>query len=205
MSKVAIINYGIGNLGSLERSFKRAGATPMITNDPVEIADADRILLPGVGNFGACMDSFIASGLRPCVEAHIEAGKPLLGICVGMQMMFEHSEEGDVPGLGWIAGQVCGFPSEYQGERLHVPHVGMTTVQTGKSVLFDGLGDDPRFYFTHSYRVLGTREKDTIATCNYGGAFTAAVQNGKIYGTQFHPEKSHAGGIAVLKNFAERG
>ncbi len=202
---MAIINYGIGNLPSLERSFLRAGATPVITDKPEVIAASERILLPGVGNFGACMNSFEASGLRPCVEAHIAAKKPLLGICVGMQMMFERSEEGDVAGLRWIKGRVQGFPTEYNAQRLHVPHVGMTSIKTANTILFEGMPENPRFYFTHSYRVLGTRSEDTIATCDYGGQFTAAVQYGKIYGTQFHPEKSHAGGIALLKNFAERG
>lgn len=205
MSNIAIVNYGIGNLRSLERSFVRAGASPIVTNDPEVIARADRVLLPGVGNFRACMDGFEASGLRTSIEAHIAADKPLLGICVGMQMMFTHSEEGDVAGLGWIMGEVKEFPDTYHGQRLHVPHVGMSTVNTRKSVLFEGLGPEPRFYFTHSYRVGGTTEEDTIATCNYGGVFTAAIQHRNIYGTQFHPEKSHAGGVALLKNFAERG
>ena len=205
MTDIAILNYGIGNLRSLERAMLRADAQPVVTDDPTVIAKATRILLPGVGHFQACIESFEGSGLKPVVEAHIKADKPLLGVCVGMQMMFDKSDEGNMAGLGWIKGNVSRFPSTYKGEKLNVPHVGMSTVTAKPGVLFDGLRNDSRFYFTHSYRVQSTIDKNVVCVCEYGGTFIAAVQKGRIYGTQFHPEKSHKSGIALLKNFIQRG
>lgn len=205
MIDIAILNYGIGNLKSLERSIKRTGATPVVTDDPTVVMNAPRLLLPGVGHFQACMESFENSGLRSTVEAHVKANKPLLGICVGMQMLFEHSEEGDMKGLGWIKGRVKRFPSTFNNEKLRVPHVGMSTLSSQKGLLFDDVAADSRFYFTHSYRIVGVKDTEAAAYCEYGGVFTAAVQKGHIYGTQFHPEKSHSSGIALLKSFIERG
>ena len=204
MTEIAIINYGIGNLRSLERTFDRVDIDAVLTDDPVVIAAAPRLLLPGVGHFKACVDSFNASGLRPAVEDHVANKKPILGICVGMQMLFESSGEGEVSGLGWIEGVVSRFSAEHSGKKLKVPHVGMNVVRSNGNPLFYNLPEDPRFYFTHSYRVKDTPAENIAGVCEYGGKFIAAVQKDNIYGTQFHPEKSHKNGAQLLKNFMMR-
>ncbi len=201
MSDIVIIDYGIGNLRSLERSFKRAGCISTVSSDPDVISNASRLLLPGVGHFEACMSSFNASGLRDVVEQSVNSSVPILGVCVGMQMMFEKSEEGNAPGLSWFKGEITKFPVSYNDQKLNVPHVGMSVVETRNSILFEGIDENPRFYFTHSYRNVDALPSTVIGTTSYGGTFTAAINKGHIFGTQFHPEKSHSGGISLLKNF----
>jgi len=206
MKTVTVLNYGIGNLRSIERSFSRIGVKSIVTSVASDVNDAERILLPGVGNFNACMNAFNDSGLRPSLEKAISDGKPVLGICVGMQMLFKTSEEGGgTAGLGLLKGRVERFPESFDEKPLRVPHVGFSEIELSKSVLFDGLASNPRFYFTHSYRVVGAAKKDSVGVCNYGGTFTAVVQKGCLYGTQFHPEKSHRSGLALLSNFANKG
>ncbi|GLQ21966.1 imidazole glycerol phosphate synthase subunit HisH [Algimonas porphyrae] len=206
MTSFAVINYGIGNLRSLQRSLDRVGVDAQMVTDPSGIEAAERLLLPGVGHFRACMSAFNASGMRGALEKAVKDGKPLLGICVGMQMLFDGSEEGDfTDGLGFIKGRVSRFSSEFEGAPLRVPHVGFAEIETRDSVLFEGMEPNPRFYFTHSFRAADADPKAIIGVGNYGGSFAAAVQKKRVYGTQFHPEKSHRNGLALLKNYATKG
>lgn len=203
--KIAVIDYGIGNLLSFKRAFQRIAIEASITSSSEDIKQADRIILPGVGHFAECMEKFEHSGLRQVIEEEVMGnGKPLLGICVGMQMLARHSEEGDVPGLGWIDAQVRRFPNDYEGQSLRVPHVGWNRLQTWDGPLFAGLEGEMRFYFTHSYYVETASSEDILADCLYGPRFAAVIGKGRIAGVQFHPEKSHGLGLKILQNFAEK-
>ena len=169
----------------------------------ITIEKADKIILPGIGAFDHCMTQFNASGLREVVTRKVMEDKtPLLGICVGLQMLMENSEEGTEPGLGWIAGKTVKFKKELLGD-LKIPHMGWTNVRLEKkSVLTENLGDQPRFYFVHSYYVKPENKSDELLSANYGYDFTAAISRDNIYGAQFHPEKSHKYGMKILENFA---
>jgi glutamine amidotransferase len=165
---------------------------------------ASHIILPGVGAFDWAMTRLQQSGLRQALDEEVlVAKKPVLGICVGMQMMARTSEEGNLPGLGWIDASVLKFDTSLLQGKTHLPHMGWNDVSPARSGgLFDGL-DAPRYYFLHSYYMKPNRAEDTLATTTYGTTFTSAVRSGNVYGTQFHPEKSHQWGIGLLKNFAE--
>lgn len=172
---------------------------------PDTIVDADKLILPGVGNFAGCMDAFEASGIRDAVEcAVIERCVPILGICVGMQMLTGHSEEGDRKGLGWLGGRVRRLPEFANGRRIRVPHVGNNTLNGAAGPLFEGIECSTRFYFTHSYYVELDNPDEVVARCDYGVEFAASVNYANIYGCQFHPEKSHSAGQRVVQNFIER-
>ena len=198
---IAIIDYGMGNLGSIRNMLRRVGVASTITGDPEEIASAPKILLPGVGRFDAAMREIEARGLREVLDrkALIER-VPTLGICLGMQLITRGSEEGDATGLGWIDGSAHRFPRD---DGLKVPHMGWNEVSFGRSsALTDRLPTDARFYFVHSYYVTMDRPDDSVLTAVYGVTFTAALESGNIYGAQFHPEKSHRFGMQLLANFA---
>jgi len=200
---ISIINYGIGNLESIANMFKKYGIKSHITNDPDTIEQADKIILPGVGHFGHCMQKLNESGLLPMLEQKALKDRiPVLGICVGHQMLFEKSEEGNAIGLNWIPGQVIKFNSTQLSSNYKIPHMGWSDIGVNKpdSNLFDGI-IEPRFYFTHSYHVE-CYEQYVLAKASYGYDFVAAVQKGNIFGVQFHPEKSHRFGMELLKNFA---
>ena len=198
---ITIVDYGMGNLESIRNMLRRVGVHATITGHPDDIADAEKLLLPGVGSFDAAMAEIEARGLRTVLDHKVmEERVPILGICLGMQLITRGSEEGVLPGLGWVDADVLRFPSN--GE-LKVPHMGWNLVEaTRPSPLTAGLADEPRFYFVHSYYVKADRREDVVLTASYGVTFDAALEVGNIRGAQFHPEKSHRFGMQVLANFA---
>ena len=203
---IAIVDYGVGNLFSLESSFKAIGVDVIVTNDKEVIKKANKIVLPGVGAFEDAIKKLVESGLKEVVVEQAKNGKPLLGICLGMQLLFEKSfEYGEHQGLGLIPGQVRPIdeviPKDYK-----VPHIGWNQLEFGreKSKLFKYLREGECVYFVHSY--YGTNcEENVIATAEYGATLTAAVSKGNVFGCQFHPEKSGKAGLSILKAFAEMG
>ena len=201
---VAIVDYGLGNLRSIQRKLQRFSVDVRIARSSEEIVAADRLIFPGVGHFAAGMDSLERSGLRPALEEKVLRQKaPVLGICLGMQLFAAFSEEGNTEGLGWIDGRVQKFRCEWMSAPRRIPHVGWNESRPLRpSPLFDGVRPDQRFYFTHSYRFECGDPADELARTYYGNEFTSAVQRGNISGVQFHPEKSHLEGLRVLLNFA---
>ena len=197
---IAVLDYGIGNLRSAEKALQHLGAPARLTRDPDEAADAGAVVLPGVGAFGRCMEALTDSGLLPVVREAVAAGKPFLGICVGMQMLFEDSEEAPgVAGIGLLAGTVRRLPPG-----VRHPHMGWNDVEVRNgSALFAGLPPRPYLYFVHSYAPVPADPGVVAATTDYGGPVVAAVETGRLWATQFHPEKSSANGLAVLANFVK--
>ena len=195
---IAVLDYGIGNLRSAEKALQHLGAPARLTTDPDEAAAAAAVVLPGVGAFGRCMEALTDSGLLPVVQAAVQDGKPFLGICVGMQMLFEASEEAPgVAGIGLLAGTVRRLPPG-----VRHPHMGWNDVEVRNgSALFAGLPPRPYLYFVHSYAPVPADPAVVAATTEYGGSVVAAVETGRLWATQFHPEKSAANGLAVLANF----
>ncbi|MFH1077792.1 MAG: imidazole glycerol phosphate synthase subunit HisH [Patescibacteria group bacterium] len=203
MAKVAIVDYGMGNVASVRNAFLSLGADATITARAEAFEDATHIVLPGVGAFGDGMRNLRAHGLVDVLTHEaIEKRKPFLGICLGMQLLADMGEEGgENEGLGWIHGRVRRF--RVDEKRFRVPHVGWDDVEPKPGeALFDGIAS-PIFYFVHSFFFDGTEDSDVIATCDYGERFTAAVRHGNVMGVQFHPEKSQKSGLALLKNFLE--
>jgi imidazole glycerol-phosphate synthase subunit HisH len=201
MDPIAIVDYGMGNLGSVRNMLRRIGVSSTITGDPAQIEEAKKVLLPGVGSFDAAMQQIETRGLREVLDQKaLEERVPTLGICLGMQLITRGSEEGTHPGLGWIEADVRRFPLDIG---LKVPHMGWNlTTPTRTSALTEGLPDESRFYFVHSYYVLADDRDQAVLTTEYGVTFDAALEAGNIYGAQFHPEKSHRFGMQVLANFA---
>lgn len=199
---IVIVDYGMGNLGSIVNMFKKIGAKAMISGDPEVIATAPKLLLPGVGSFDRAMERIQEMNLKPVLdEQALVAKKPILGICLGMQLLTRGSEEGILPGLGWVAADTLRFPNLHG---LRIPHMGWNIVQPHTaSPLTQKLPAESRFYFVHSYRVNVDREENSILKCQYGISFDAAVQQDNIFGAQFHPEKSHRFGMQLLRNFAD--
>ena len=198
---IAIVDYGMGNLGSIQNMFKRIGAAARVTGDPTVLADARKILLPGVGAFDSAMQRIADAGLREVLDRKaLQERVPTLGICLGMQLLTRGSEEGQLPGLGWIAASTKRFPAI---AGLKVPHMGWNLVTpTQPSPLTDGLPAESRFYFVLSYYVQVDDPADSLLRTHYGIDFDAAVAHGNIYGAQFHPEKSHNFGLQLLANSA---
>ncbi len=194
---VAVLDYGVGNLHSAAKALDRAGAEVRVVPTVAEAGGAAGLVVPGVGAYGACLSGLASAGGVAAVAGWLEGGRPLLGICVGMQLLFEASEEGPVSdGVGVVPGKIRRLTGA-----VKIPHIGWdeVTVRPG-SRLFAGLGDGTRFYFVHSY----APEPDgaaVAAVCDYGGRFAAAVEHGNLFGTQFHPEKSGQAGLALLANF----
>ncbi|MCX8145914.1 MAG: imidazole glycerol phosphate synthase subunit HisH [Azovibrio sp.] len=203
---IAVIDYGMGNLRSVYQALAHvAGATPVqVTSDPAQVAAAERVVFPGQGAMPDCMAELEKRGLRSAVLAAAR-DKPFLGICIGLQMLFEHSEEGDVPGLGVFAGQVRRFPEARMrasdGARLKVPHMGWNQVWQTPHPLWDGIANGARFYFVHSYCVHPEDPSLVVGRCEYGVPFTCAVGRANIFAVQFHPEKSARDGLRLLQNF----
>lgn len=201
---IVIVDYGVGNTGSILNMFKRLNVEASVSSSAVEIERAHKLILPGVGAFDHGMGSLNTSGLRPVLDQQVLHRKtPVLGICLGMQLLTEGSEEGREPGLGWIAGHTVKFRFE-PGDGKRVPHMGWNVVTpTRTDTLFRDLDEDHGFYFVHSYYVTCRSAADVLATTPYGVDFVSAVQKGNVFGAQFHPEKSHKHGMRLLKNFAE--
>jgi glutamine amidotransferase len=201
---IALVDYGLGNIQAFANIYRRLGIDAWAASTPADLRRASRIVLPGVGAFDWAMTRLNDSGLRDVLDEEVlGAKKPVLGICVGMQMMARYSEEGALPGLGWIDASVVKFDTRLLEGKTHLPHMGWndaTPIST--DTLFAGL-DAPEYYFLHSYFMIPDREENTLATSSYGVTFTSAARSGNVYGTQFHPEKSHQWGIRLLKNFAE--
>lgn len=197
---IVIIDYGVGNVGSVANMLRKAGARARISASVADIEAADKLILPGVGHFDSGMGKLNETGLVPALtEQVIGRRKPVLGICLGMQMMTRASEEGSTPGLGWIDATTHRFP-DLAG--LRVPHMGWNTVRPeNRASLFAREGDSERFYFVHSYFVRPAEPAHVAATCGYGLDFAAAFQADNIFGVQFHPEKSHLFGMELLKRF----
>jgi glutamine amidotransferase len=201
---ITIVDYNMGNLGSISNMLKKLGVPSKITADAQEIAVASKLILPGVGAFDAGMDNLARSGLLPVLDERVRrAGVPTLGICLGMQLMTRRSEEGQREGLGWVDAEALRFrPAD---AALKVPHMGWNLVRpTRSSPLTDGLPDEPRFYFVHSFHVRCQNPGDVLLTTRYGEEIHSAFQHGNVSGVQFHPEKSHKFGMALLRNFAEK-
>ncbi len=196
---IAIVDYGRGNLGSVERLFRRVGVPAVVTQEPRAIDEADAVVFPGDGAFHDSMASLARLGLLESVRRALDGRRPFLGICIGYQLMFSTSEEfGEGRGLDVIPGVVRRFPPG-----LDVPHMGWNRVWHGNALrLFEGIEDGARFYFVHSYFPVLTSEGPVRAWCDYGVRFAAAIEAGRVHGTQFHPEKSHRAGIRLLENFA---
>jgi len=201
---ITVVDYGLGNIQAFANIYKRLNIPVRVARTAAELAGAERIILPGVGAFDWAMQRLNDSGMRVCLDDLVlNRRKPVLGVCVGMQMMAGRSEEGALPGLGWLDGDVKRFDEARFRQRTHLPHMGWNDVRpVADAGLFRQMAS-PRFYFLHSYYFVSGPTGQILATTNYGGDFTSAAHAGHILGVQFHPEKSHEWGIQLLKNFAE--
>jgi len=217
---IGIVDYNMGNLASVINAFAKVGADARLESDPSKLAQYDKLILPGVGAFGDAMEHLKSNGMDEAVKAYAKSGKPLLGICLGMQLLFESSEEfGATEGLGLIPGKVVAFDESKFDHRLKVPHMGWNELFRGLTSddllqsnessagltpnnLFDGLPDDFYLYFVHSFHAV-CDDKYAIGKTHYGYEFVSAVQNGNIYGIQPHPEKSHENGLKIIENFSK--
>lgn len=202
---IAIIDYGMGNVGSIGNMFKKIGADAEITSDFEKIKNATKIVIPGVGAFDNGMQNLTEGGYVDILNTKVvDEGTPVLGICLGMQLMTRGSEEGKLSGLGWLDADTVKFHFDNELVSRKIPHMGWNTVETLKpSRLFEGMFESPRFYFVHSYYVVCDNQQDVLARTDFGLEFVSAFESGNVYGVQFHPEKSHKYGMKLLSNFAE--
>jgi len=202
---IAIVDYGLGNIQAFANIYKRLNIPACIASSTDALAEAEKIILPGVGAFDWAMTRLNESAMRDVLDDLVVGqGRPVLGICVGMQMMARRSDEGVLEGLGWIDAEVKKFDEATFTHKTPLPHMGWNDVlprQNGG--LFRGLESDARFYFLHSYYFSPCREGDVLAVTDYNGPFASSVRAGNVFGVQFHPEKSHQWGIQLLRNFAE--
>jgi len=201
---IAIVDYGMGNLSSIHNMFRKLNAESLITSDLEKVAKADKLLLPGVGAFDHAMMNLKALGLVPVLNQKVLKEKaPLLGICLGMQLLTKKSEEGVMLGLDWIDAETVKFKSDDRN-KLRIPHMGWNTVEIKKDdALFKDLGEEPRFYFVHSYYVKCNDQNNILTSTHYGSDFCSSLVKDNIRGVQFHPEKSHKFGMQLLSNFAD--
>lgn len=203
---IAIINYGMGNLNSVKKAFVRVGADVVVTDNHELILKADKLVLPGVGNFEKGMEKLESTGLRKLLdEAVLVMNKPILGICLGMQLFTSFSEEGNVEGMNWIPGKTnnLGKP-EFRGKALPVPHMGWNDVQMqNEHPVFSGIPSDATFYFVHSYAVDCENNEHVVGRTFYGKSFDSVIARNNIIGTQFHPEKSHHYGLKIIENYCK--
>lgn len=202
---IAIVDYGSGNVAAIADIFKRLKVPHVVTADRAQLRTADRYILPGVGAFDTTMRTLHESGLVGLLNEEVHGqGKKIMGVCVGMQILGDSSDEGSLPGLGWIPGHIRRIDARTLQSRPKLPHMGWNSVKTvGTSPLFAGVDIEQGFYFLHSYYFDALRKQDVIATMSYGTELPCGVANGNVYGFQFHPEKSHANGVAMFRNFSQ--
>jgi len=216
---ISIIDYGAGNIGSILNMFRKLGGEAKLVSTPQEILSSSKLILPGVGHFDHGMNTLIKSGIIPALnKAVLENNTPILGICLGAQLMTKSSEEGKIPGLGWFNAHVKSFKTELtsinekiargnetnskQMNRFRVPHMGWNQVEfINACTLTEGLSDEARFYFVHSYYIKAEQDHEVILKTNYGFTFDSGLHRQNIYAVQFHPEKSHKFGLRLFKNF----
>jgi glutamine amidotransferase len=202
---IAVIDYNMGNVASIENILKKIGCKVLITSEPSVLQKAEKIILPGVGAFDYGMKNLNNLGITDVLKEKVIRLKiPLLGICLGMQLLTEDSEEGVLPGLGFFKAHTKKIPSDWCGEKLKIPHMGWNYICPQEdSPVFKNSLEDMRFYFVHSYYVECDDQSEILATTEYGNAFASVIGRDNIYGVQFHPEKSHKFGMNLLKNFVE--
>ena len=206
---IVVINTRAANVHSVEKALRRVGADPLVTSDPADLIEADAAVLPGVGASDSVMNALNTLGFSEPVKQFAASGKPILCVCVGLQVLFDSSDEGDLPGLGVIEGNVRRIPTgmtDELGASMKVPHMGWNEVhfagdESLRSPMFKGIPQDSHFYFVHSYRCVPDNAAEVVATTNYGVEVCAAVARGNIVGTQFHPEKSGEIGLKIYENF----
>jgi glutamine amidotransferase len=202
MNDIVIVNYGMGNLGSIENMIRRVGSDPVISSSKEKIEQATKLILPGVGYFAHAVTELKSQELWDIINRRVKNDKiPILCICLGAQLVVDHSEEGDIDGFGWIKGQVMRFNFS---DRMKIPHMGWNEVTTKKkSRLFDDMYENPRFYFVHSYHFTNIQENDILTTTIYGTEFVSSLEKENIFAVQFHPEKSHKYGMKLFENFIQ--
>lgn len=201
---IAIVDYNMGNLASVQNAFTKLGCQTVVESDPSKFGNYDKLILPGVGAFGDAMKHLQERNMVEPLREYAASGKYMLGICLGMQLLFESSQEfGENEGLGLIKGHVTAFDSSKFDEPLKVPHMGWNRMFTSQHPLFTNLDEEHYLYFVHTYHVNCTDKDDIIGRTNYGYEFTSAVAHGNIMGIQPHPEKSHENGLKILKNFID--
>jgi imidazole glycerol-phosphate synthase subunit HisH len=195
---IGVVDYGSGNLRSVCKALEAVGANVALVTNAAQLDPLDALVVPGVGAFGDCAQNLRRSGLWEPLVDWLKAGRPYLGICLGYQLLFESSEESpDCPGLGFLSGRVVRF----HGEKLKVPHIGWNVLRNPRGPIYQSLPATPYFYFVHSYFPVPASDEIVSARCEYGGSFAASVSTGNLHATQFHPEKSQAAGLTLLKNF----
>jgi len=200
---IVIVDYGMGNLNSVLKAFQRLGVESCISSGTGDICDADKLILPGIGNFKKGMANLRELGLFDVLNKKVMEDKtPILGICLGMQLFTTHSEEGDEKGFGWFDARSIKFSFPESHPLIRIPHMGWNSIRIARdNPIFSGIEDDASFYFVHSYHVVCNNKEDILATTEYGFEVTSSIQKGNIFATQFHPEKSHRNGLKILDNF----
>ncbi|MDF1874393.1 imidazole glycerol phosphate synthase subunit HisH [Sulfurimonas sp. SAG-AH-194-I05] len=199
---IGIVDYNMGNLASVQNAFAKLGCETVVESNPAKFKDYEKLILPGVGAFGDAMEHLRERNMVGALQSYAKSEKHMLGICLGMQLLFESSEEfGSHAGLGIIKGNVKTFDASMFSEPLKIPHMGWNRMFTTKHPLFEGLDEEHYLYFVHTYHVNCSNEEDIIGRTNYGYEFTSAVACGNVFGIQPHPEKSHTNGLKILENF----
>ena len=202
---IGIVDYGVGNVLAFAHMYKRMNVAFKVVKSAQDCSDVSGVILPGVGSFDFAMSRLNSSGLRDVLDRVVlQDTKPVLGICVGMQMLADRSDEGELPGLGWIPGEVKKFRATEVGSDIHLPHMGWDNLTVIKdNQLLNSLNSEAWFYYLHSYYFECAESSDELASCDYGQRFACVVKRDNVYGVQFHPEKSHDYGARLLKNFSE--
>lgn len=203
---IAIVDYNMGNLASVKNAFSLLGEEVVVESDPDKLSNYDKLILPGVGAFGDAMEHLKVNGMDEAVKSYAQSGNYMLGICLGMQLLFDSSDEfGLTKGLGLIEGKIIAFDTSRFSHPLKVPHMGWNRMFTSEHALFEGMDQEHYLYFVHSFHAVCENKKNTIGETEYGYRFTSAIQNDNILGIQPHPEKSHKNGLAILQNFINLG
>lgn len=202
---IGLINYGSGNIFAIANIYKSLNIPYLMSSDISELAKADKLVLPGVGAFDETMRLFQNLGIKDWLNETVLIKKtPIIGVCVGMQIMAKSSDEGNLPGFGWVDAEVKRFDESLLKQKPHLPHLGWNSIELAKeNPLFDGIDFDKGFYFLHTYYCQCSSESDVLSTTNYGKKFASSFNHENIFGVQFHPEKSHSNGLKIFKNFAK--